>query len=190
MILANDDSRDLLSVQKTLRGDAQAFADIVGRYSPILYSLSFRFLGDEQEAEDAVQEIFVRAFRSLPRFNLRARFYSWIYTIGLNWLRSRLRATRTARKYVGPPIGDDEPVDIHGADPSDALIRREEERLIHTAIGQLPLLYREVFALRYLEGLPLDEIAAILKISPGTVRVRLHRAKKRMIEIITEQGQK
>ena len=160
----------------------------MSRYSPILYSLSLRLLGDEQEAEDAVQEIFVRAFRSLPRFKLQARFYTWIYTIGLNWLRSRLRTTRTARKYFGPALGDYEPVDVQNTDPSEALIRKEEERLVHTAIGQMSPLYREIFVLRYLEGLPLDEIAAIIKIPPGTVRVRLHRAKKRMIEIIAEQG--
>ena len=144
MILVNDDSRDLLSVQKTLQGDTQAFADIVSRYSHILYSLSFRFLGDEQEAEDAVQEIFVRAFQSLPRFKLQARFYTWIYTIGLNWLRSRLRVKRTARKYLGPSLGDDEPVDVHNADPSEALIRKEEERLVHKALGKMPLLPRGV----------------------------------------------
>ena len=86
----NNDAADLLAVQKTLQGSSGAFTEIVERYTPIFYSLACRVLGDLDEAEDAVQDIFFQAFRSLRSFKIHNRFYTWIYTVGLNLLRSRL----------------------------------------------------------------------------------------------------
>ena len=178
--MLSDDARDLLAVQRTLQGDPQAFAEIVKRYTPLLFSLSYRLLGSPEEAEDAVQEIFVKVYRSLARFAIQSRFYSWIYTIGLNWLRSRLRKRRPNSRHNVLPLA------VSESNPADVLVRKENEQRIHEAIRKLPLIYREPFVLRHLEDLSMNDIADILVLPVGTVRVRLHRAKEKMLGLLAD----
>jgi RNA polymerase sigma factor (sigma-70 family) len=91
-----EEASDLLAIQDTLRGNRNAFAAIVERYTPLLYSLAFRMLGRGEDAEEAVQEILLRVFRTLPRFRLDRRFHPWLYTIALNYLRTGARRQRRA----------------------------------------------------------------------------------------------
>ncbi len=159
-------------MQRSLRGDEQAFRDLVDRYTPVLFALAARMLGDRDEASDAVQEIFLRAFRALPRFRLDARFHTWLYTIALNWLRSRLRsqrARRAAEARLEPPAD--------GPDPADVAVDREAERLAAAALQRLHPRYREPFLLRHAQELSIREIADVLGLPEGTVKVRLHRAR-------------
>ncbi len=168
----NTDSADLLAVQRALRGDDAGFRELVERYTGMLFALAARMLGDREEASDAVQEIFLRAYRGLPRFRLGARFHTWLYTIALNWLRSRLRSRRSRRRIEARL-----PLPSAGPDPADVALDREAERLAGEALVRLAPRYRETFVLRHSQELSIREIGEVLGLPDGTVKVRLYRAR-------------
>jgi len=154
----------------------------------MLYSLSYKLLGNREEAEDAVQEIFARAYRALHSFRLEARFYTWLYTLALNWLRSMLRKSKRQRHEVPLPDRFDEmevPAN-HMSDPVHPLIVRDEYRRARTALEHLKPMYRIVFVMHYDEAMPLKEIAEILEMPLSTVKVRLHRARQQLVRDLTE----
>jgi RNA polymerase sigma-70 factor (ECF subfamily) len=178
---AFEEAGDLLAVQETLRGDRNAFAGIVERYTPLLYSLAFRMMGRGEEAEEAVQEILLRVFRALPRFRLDRRFHPWLYTIALNYLRTGARRQRRRRGLRLVRLGEElEAVPDPGERPGAALEREDGERLAQEALAGLPALYREVFLLREVEGLSVHDAAEALGVPEGTVKVRLHRARQEL----------
>ena len=186
-----EEAGDLLAVQETLRGNRNAFTAVVERYSPLLYSLAFRTLGYPDEAEEAVQEIFLRAFRGLAGFRLGRRFHPWLYTIALNYLRTRARRQHRQRRTA--PLEFTEEIqavtpDESAESPGLRLEREEGERLAQKALERLALPYREVFVLRQIEGLSVRDAAEALGIPEGTVKVRLHRARLELVRQLAISG--
>ena len=186
---AGDDSTDILAVQRTLQGDNSAFSIIVDKYTPIFYTLAYRMLGDREEAEDAVQDVFLRVFKSLSKFHIGQKFYPWIYTIAVNSIRThmRKRKRRRANELLQFEIGS-----THGntKDPSMLLEEKEGEAIAQEAIMSLKPKYREVFILRQIEGLSTSDVSDILNIPEGTVKTYLHRAKKEIINKLFQMGWK
>lgn len=191
----NRDAEDLWAVQATLNGNPRAFEAIVNRYTPLLYSLAYRLLGAGEEAsyaaEDAVQEIFEKVFRNLPRFRISDRFFPWLYTIGLNHLRSMQRRAKRRRHLkihpVEPERVPESAASGHG-NPVRISEMREGERLAGQALDALRDEYREVFILRQIQNLSVREVSQILKLPEGTVKTYLHRARREMIEFLTKSG--
>jgi RNA polymerase sigma-70 factor (ECF subfamily) len=145
--------------------------------------MALSFLHNEADAEDAAQEAFLKAFRNLSSFRGEAKFGTWLVSITLNEARSRIRSRNTIKME-----SLDEPADDQGhispallrdwkEIPSEALERKEIRLLLEQAITGLPLIYREVFQLRDIEQLSVNEAAAALGISIAAVKVRLHRAR-------------
>jgi RNA polymerase sigma-70 factor (ECF subfamily) len=187
----NTDAQDLWAVQATLNGDQAAFEEIVKRYTPLLYSLAFRLLGQGEEAEDAVQEIFEKTFRALPRFRISKRFFPWLYTIGLNHLRTverRRRRRGRLRVSSGEPQRMLEIVASDQGNPVKQSELKEGERLALEALDTLRIEQREVFILRQIQGLSVQEVAEVLQIPQGTVKTHLHRARKLMIDFLASKG--
>ena len=177
-----EEASDLLAIQETLRGNRNAFAQIVERYTPLLYSLAFRMLGRGEDAQEAVQEIFLRAYRALPRFRLERRFHPWLYTIALNYLRTVMRRQRRRRGLRLVRLREEQDtVADRGELPAAAAEREDGERLAEQALAGLPRLYREVFLLREVEGLGVRDTAEALGVPEGTVKVRLHRARQELV---------
>jgi RNA polymerase sigma-70 factor (ECF subfamily) len=178
-------------VQATLNGDARAFDEIVKRYTPLLYSLAYRLLGRGEEAEDAVQDILEKVFRALPRFRISQRFFPWLYTIGVNHLRSVQRRHRRRSRWK---LVNAEPQRVLESLPSDRQNPAEHseleegERLAHEALQVLRPEQREVFVLRQIQGLSVQEVAEVLGIPEGTVKTHLHRARKAMIAFLSSRG--
>jgi RNA polymerase sigma-70 factor (ECF subfamily) len=143
-------------------------------------------LGRGEEAEEAVQEIFLRAFRALPRFRLDRRFHPWLYTIALNYLRTGARRQRRRRGLRLVRLGEElEAVADPGDHPALVMEREAGERLAQEALSGLPPLYREVFLLREVEGLSVHDAAEALGVPEGTVKVRLHRARRELARRLT-----
>jgi RNA polymerase sigma-70 factor (ECF subfamily) len=187
----NTDAHDLWAVQATLNGNPAAFEEIVKRYTPLLYSLAYRLLGQGEEAEDAVQEILEKAFRSLPSFRISKRFFPWLYTIGLNHLRSmeRRRKRRSRLKILtAQPQRVLESVASEQGNPVRQSELKEGERLAQEALDGLRVEYREVFVLRQVQGLSVQEVAEVLQIPEGTVKTHLHRARKQIIGFLSRKG--
>jgi RNA polymerase sigma-70 factor, ECF subfamily len=170
-------------IAKILAGDSQLFHELIRPYERRIYVMALSFLHNEADAEDTAQEAFLKAFRNLSSFRGEAKFGTWLVSITLNEARSRIRGRNTMKME-----SLDEPPDDHGPTspyllrdwkeiPSEALERKEVRLLLEQAITGLPLIYREVFQLRDIDQLSINEAAAALGISIAAVKVRLHRAR-------------
>lgn len=187
----NDDIRDLQAVRALLAGNKSAFRELVSRYTNQIYSLAYKLTGSKEEAEEAVQEIFARAYKKLDTFDPEQRFFTWLYTIALNYLRSRGRSKKAQRRKE--ELSFDE--DIERVTPSSGsfspernAMRNEASRLIDRALGELKEEYRRVFVLRHMEGLDVKEVARVLGIPENTVKTKDRRAKARMKESLLSLG--
>jgi RNA polymerase sigma-70 factor (ECF subfamily) len=170
-------------IAQILAGNSQLFHELIRPYERRVYIMALSFLRNEADAEDASQEAFLKAFRNLASFRGEAKFGTWLISITLNEARSRIRHRDTIKME-----SLDEPPDDQGHTlpallrdwkeiPSEALERKEIRLLLQKAITALPLIYREVFQLRDIEQLSVNEAAAALGISIAAVKVRLHRAR-------------
>src|SRR5689334_21472813 len=183
-----DDGRVVL---EHLAGDPQAFGTLVDRYQTRLLNFINRTIGDRERAEDLVQEVFIRVFRHLHRFDPQKKFSTWIYTIASNLakneLRNRSRNPLVLFQAMRKPGQDEErPLQFEdsASRPDDMYRKRHLRALVDQATAQLPQHHREVFVLRELEGKSYEEIAEITDCNLGTVKSRLNRARNSFAEII------
>lgn len=167
----------LAAVEAVAAGDVAAFARVVEATSTRLYRLAARMMGDLQEAEDVVQDAYVRAFDALRegRFDRRSSVDTWLYRIVTNTALDALRARRRRTRKATDPLDDVEvPEQMSSA---ERLAARDALRELSLWIDDLPPDQRTALVLKELEGLPSDEVAAIMKSSVGAVEQRLVRAR-------------
>lgn len=165
-------------VERARAGERAAFDLLVARYQRRLLRLVLRLLRDQAEAEDVVQETFLKAYRALPRFRGEAAFYTWLYRIALNGARNAIlrRRLRGAPQGVVPsqlPA----PLPEIGT-PESMLLSKQVMLAIDAALEALPLELRTAIVLREIEGLSYEEIAQIMECPLGTVRSRIFRARE------------
>ncbi len=172
-------------------GQELAFDRIHEAHRPRIHRYLTRLVGP-LDAEDVTQLVFVRASQALPDFRGESSIGTWLYRIARNaaadWLRSRSRSWVAQDALVAEAA--DAPTGVLGPDeaspPADeALIRRETQQCLHGVIAELPEAYRNVLALSELDGLPNAEIAEALGVSLATVKIRLHRARGRLRDMLT-----
>ncbi len=178
-------------VQTFLDGDAAAFTELVVRYQTRLLNFIYRTIGDRERAEDLVQEVFIRVYRHLHRFDQSKKFSTWIYTIASNLAKNELRNRsrnplvlfQTIRKQWE---ADHRPLQFEDSSsrPDDLYRKRHLKELVEWAVAQLPEHHRVVFVLRELEGKTYEEIAEITGCNLGTVKSRLNRARNNFAAII------
>lgn len=163
-------STDAELVIAARQGDIDAFTALVGRYREPALRMAYGIAGNE--AEDAVQDAFVKAFRKLESFRDDAAFRPWLFTIVANEARNRRRSW-TRRKQLDLQVRE-QPKSIDH-DLSEVAARNEQRQHLLDAVARLPDRYREVVALRYFAGLSESETAAALGCPPGTAKSRLSR---------------
>jgi RNA polymerase sigma-70 factor, ECF subfamily len=163
-------------VQRCLTGDAEAFEPLVKAYQAPLFNVALRMLGTPEDARDATQTAFVRAYEHLDSYDPRHKFFTWIYRILMNECLNVLRARRP-----NEPVPEDLAGEYRGdqLDPIDAEKRR---KAIQNAILALPVDYRQVIVLRHFGELSYEEIAATVGIPVKTVKSRLFSARQRLGE--------
>ncbi len=169
-------------VKKAKRGDQAAFGELVRRYESKIYRLARRMTSTDQDAEDVVQEAFIKAYRSLGEFKEKSKFSTWLYRITVNLSLMKLRRRRpeviSLDQRVPTEDGDMAmEIEDRRADPLRKLIEKERSRILDMAIDSLSPSYRAVFVLRHVEGFSTQETARILKTSVAAVKSRLHRAR-------------
>jgi RNA polymerase sigma-70 factor, ECF subfamily len=177
-VYVSQDAEDVALVRRCMDGDASAFAGIVERYQRVLFTVALRMLGDREEAADAAQTAFVRAYGKLASFDPAQRFFSWIYRILLNECLN-VQRSRRAREPIRPDV-------LVGDSPADLLETKERRQRVQAAILALPHDYREVIVLRHFADLSYDEIADALQLSPGLVKSRLHSARQRLGQMLLD----
>jgi RNA polymerase sigma-70 factor (ECF subfamily) len=161
-------------------GDKNALQQLMRRHNRTLFRTARAILRDDAEAEEAVQDAYLQAYRALPEFRGEAKLSSWLVRIAANEALAR-RRKQVRRGVLAPVVGLDHAAQARAPDgPRDQAERRELGRLIEARIDGLPDLFRSVFVLRAIEELSVEETAAALDIPPATVRSRFFRARAQL----------
>src|SRR2546426_2556684 len=171
-------------ITRIVAGEKELFHELIRPYERMVYLTLFAIVKNEAEAEDGAQEAVIKAYRYLASFRGEAKFSTWLTTIAINEGRKRLRKSKGASEdsieeqaeshegdYTPAPLTDWREI------PLEALERKELREALRVAVAELPDIYRQVFTLRGLEELNIEETAPALGINPGSVEVRLHRAR-------------
>jgi RNA polymerase sigma-70 factor, ECF subfamily len=164
-------------IQSALRGESASFGLLVSRYQDRLFSCVQNIIGDPDESEDVVQESFIQAYLKLDTFQHNSQFFTWLYRIAFNNALSRRRRRRTTLSLdVARENSGSEPSSL-GEQPDSNLIRNEKIQQLRDAMLELSDDHRIILTLREMQDKSYEEIAEILRISIGTVRSRLSRAR-------------
>lgn len=170
-------------VAKARSGDAEAFRALVDRHSRGLFRLAFRMTGNESDAEDVVQESFLRAYRQIGKFDERASFGTWIYRITVNCALDQVRSRkRRAEQQPGDEIADD-PVRSavsHAPTPDRLALSGEMRERVAEAMNELSAAERAAFVLRHFEGMHIEEVSRVLGCQPGAAKHSVFRAVQKL----------
>ncbi len=181
-------STDQDAIRRCLAGERDAFGELVERWQDRIYGAIYRIVWDAETARDLAQETFLRAYTKLESFQGGAAFGTWLYSIALNQARSELRRRSAAKNK--PPLSLDsmrgqggearemDPADNAAPSPVDTIATREHCELLRAEIERLDPLYREVLVMREFQNLSYEEVAEAVGVPVGTVRSRLHRARR------------
>ncbi len=166
-------------VRLSREGSQEAFAELVKKYRIKVFNLAFSLTRDRDVADDLAQEAFIKAYYALPRFQFRSGFGTWLYRIAINQVRDYLRKKSRIIEISIENIKESSILQ------KDKTMKKEKEsteeqrkQIIHQSIRSLPEKHQVILSLRDIQGFSYEKISKILKISPGTVDSRIHRARK------------
>ena len=182
---------DAALVSRAQAGDESAFAELVGRYERSIFRLARNITQSAEDAEDVLQETFLKAYEHLEEFRGDSKFYTWLVRIAVNQALMKLRKRKSDRAVsLDETIdtGDDtvvREIAVWAGDPEQLYSQEELRNILASAIDSLPPIFRTVFALRDIEELSTEETAQILNLSVPAVKSRLLRARLRLREKLT-----
>lgn len=185
---------DDVLVERVLAGDCAAFEALMRRHNTRMFRIARSILRDDAEAEDAVQDAYLRAYVKLAQYERSSRFAGWLARIAVNEALARLRhRSRRAIERVEATASTESasvlPLTRQLDTPEDRMANDELRRLLEQSIDELPDAFRTVFVLREVEQLSIHETAACLDLLPQTVKTRLHRAKRMLRDAMTRMVQ-
>jgi RNA polymerase sigma-70 factor (ECF subfamily) len=181
-VYITQDADDHDAIRRCRQGDPSAFEPLVLRYQRVLFTVALRMLGDREDANDAAQNAFVKAYEKLASFDDNRRFFSWLYRILVNECIN-LRRDRHGHEELATDVADEE------GTPADLFEHRETRARVQAAVLALPLPYREVIVLRHFAELAYDEIADTLGVPASVVKSRLFTARQRLAAMLLETEQ-
>ena len=174
-------------ILRIVGGERDAYALLVNEYKTSIFNLAYRMTGNYEDALDLAQETFIRAYVNLKKFDSEQRFFTWIYTIGINLVRNHLKKKRQDRSretmertFPKPGIGDSDRIE------QDTIRVQENDRL-NIAMQKLPSDLREAIVLRFYQDLSFEEIAAISDASISAVKMRVYRAQERLRALMEKE---
>lgn len=170
-------------IKQIIKGDQDAFGEIVELYKNSIYQLCYRMLGNRHEAEDMAQEAFIRAFINIKSFNQDLKFSTWLFRIATNLCIDRMRKKKPDY-YLDAEVSGTEGLTMYSQIPSNSPLPENEiqslelHETVQKEILKLPEKYRTAIVLKYIEELSLNEISEILDLPLGTVKTRIHRGRE------------
>jgi RNA polymerase sigma-70 factor (ECF subfamily) len=171
-------------VAQVLAGDRDAFRVVVERHSRSLFRLAYRMTGNEQDAEDVVQETFLRAYRQLNRFESRSSFSTWLYRIAVNCSldSSRKRRLQDARQVAPSPELPDPVLSLPATDPSAErlVMSAEVQKRVTVTMNTLTEKERAAFVLRHYEGMSIEEVARAMGLRANAAKNNIFRAVQKL----------
>ena len=166
-------------IAKSKQGDLAAYGQLVERHQNMVYNLALKLLGSPEDAKDAAQEIFIKAYRSLPGFQGEAGFSTWLYRVASNKCLDFLRKkNRERERNYSLEEGFSQEAVSSQYEPEKAFLLKERQERLKKAVTELPETYRLVLVLHHYQGLSYREVAGIMGLPEKTVATRLHRAKQ------------
>jgi RNA polymerase sigma-70 factor (ECF subfamily) len=174
---------DASIVRRVVAGDVEAFSLLVDRYHARCLTVATGMLGDSDDAEDAVQDAFVRAYRGLGSYRDQEKFGAWLLRIVVN--QCRTHRSRGAR-YMAAPVDFDLLIEPVGSGET-ALVDAERQELLSRALDQLGAEQREAVVLRFTDGLSFDEMARVTGVGVSALKMRVQRACARLRTLLSEQ---
>lgn len=181
-------AQELEWIKRAQRGDGEAFGFLVERYKRKIFFLVHHLVRQREDVEDLSQEIFIKAFRSLPSFSFQASFGTWLSRVAVNHCYDYLRRQRSSRVSYYWQMSEEGLRDLEARteSPPAGGLNNEERTALRDFVGKLldraPADDRIILSLKELQDYSVEEIAELLKLKPSTVKVRLHRARKRLLE--------
>lgn len=170
-------------IKQVIKGDQDAFGEIVEIYKNSVYQLCYRMLGSQHEAEDMAQEAFIRAYVNINSFKQELKFSTWLFRIATNLCIDRIRKKKPDY-YLDAEVSGTEGLTMYSQVPSNTLLPEQEleslelHETVQKEILKLPEKYRAAIVLKYIEELSLNEISEILELPLGTVKTRIHRGRE------------
>lgn len=175
-------------IKRTQQGEPEAFAPLVQKHQQRVFSLVYHLVRRRDEVEDLAQEIFIKAFRAIRSYNFQSSFGTWLSRIATNHCYDYLRHERAARVSFYWQMGENsqQELEANAESQPEQVLDHEEQTVLKDLVGKLldraPENDRKILILKELQDYSVEEIAEILDLKPTTVKVRLHRARKRMLE--------
>ncbi len=189
-----DSHNDQEKIESCQSGNTEAFSYLVEKYKNLIYQLALRMTGNYHDSEDIAQEAFIKAYRSLHQYNPNYSFSSWLHKIALNTIRDKMRRKDSNITFFASQEEDNEiknPLHINDdkltMNPEEWHVHQESKNDLLSAINSLPLIHKEIIILRHMQNLSYHEIASILNIPMNSVKVRLHRARTQLKDLIEEK---
>jgi RNA polymerase sigma-70 factor (ECF subfamily) len=175
-------------VERVLEGEREVFAELVDAYKGAIFNLAYRMTDSYPDADDLSQETFSRAYRNLRQFDPRKRFFTWIYTIGLNLIRNHLKKHGREREMLREnAAGNLSEEGIHeGAQTERDMMQAQEIRRLETCLLKLPADLREAVVLRFYQDLSFEEIATISDASLSAVKMRVYRGLEQLKRLMEQ----
>ncbi|UII56119.1 RNA polymerase sigma factor SigW [Cytobacillus spongiae] len=170
-------------INQVLKGDQNAYGEIVEVYKDKVFQICYRMLGNRHEAEDIAQEAFIRAYVNISSFHLDRKFSTWLYRIATNLCIDRIRKKKPDY-YLDAEVAGTDGLNMYSQIAADTKLPETEvetlelQETIQHEISRLPEKYRSVIVLKYIEELSLNEISEVLDLPLGTVKTRIHRGRE------------
>lgn len=178
------EKEDLIHIRQVLDGDNQAYRFLVDKYKTMAFTLAFRIMRNEQDAEEVTQDAFVQAYRNLKKFRQKAGFSTWLYRIVYNASVSKLRLTRERRKDFA--VEETVREEVENSFLKEDFIHNRQ-KIMRQLLDHLSSTDRAIITLYYLDELPVREIAGITGLTGENVKMRLYRSRKKLKEILMEK---
>lgn len=187
-----DRRADLKLIRRCKRGDEAAFQEVLSRYRGPIYNLCWRMARNDEDARDLAQEVFIKVFRLLDRYDEQYAFSSWLFRIATNHCidhlrRQRLRFLSVERDGAGEDEESEMQIPSTGPEPDVVMERRQALEKLEEVIAELPPHYRVITLLRHDQQLSYEEIAETLQLPLGTVKARIHRARNMIQQLLKEK---
>ncbi len=177
------DKEEML-IAKAQSGDKEAFEKLLCKYKNMILSMAYYISQNEYDALDMAQEVYVKLYKNVYKFEGKSKFSTWVYSVARNTCIDEYKRIKRNRNYFET---DEKELSAETEGPEDIILKKELSDFVRIMLSELPPIYNKILSLRYIETLSYREIAERLECSEGTVKSRLFRGKKMMKKIIDER---
>ena len=173
-------------IHKIIGGDTQAFAVLVDRYKDLVFTLAIRMMKNREEAEEVSQDTFIKVYKALPKFKGDSKLSTWVYKVAYNTCLDRIKKNKNRFNEITINFFTEYKLKTVG-NALDALEEKEQQQTIHDCLQQLASKDSFLLSLFYFEELSLEEISKIVDMEANTVKVNIHRARKRLAILLKQK---